>query len=265
MRVFTRVDLRELQRTHALTRRASGPAALEALKDLVAPRLRLAIEETRRRAYDTGRIVQALERAYNMIGRGTVPLTPIRASRFAKEYLKKFQQDFERLSVIEQKMQARRKTLQLWGRTRSDAYRKNEKNLIRIGRVLDRLADNIRRVDAEPDAIVIGGFGGANGRRRAAGAFRLSNVAQVVTKLYGGSMTFSAASGSPRATLTVREPHARLVDKRTRVISRSMIGAAPVGRNAALHRFVREMQARGGWERNGAAGGTAGAGGGRRG
>ena len=251
MRVFTRVDTRELVRTHRLSRAAYTPAAVEAVKDLAAPRVKLAIAEIGARAYDTGRMKRATEMAHNTIGRGVVPLTPIRSSKYAKRYLQQFRHSYIRLSEIERRLEKKKFRLEQWGRQRSKEYRQTLKNIARIGKVLDRLSDNIRRVDAEPDAIVIGGFGGANGRRRAKSPFALSNVAQVVTKFYGGTTTVIPSGNTVRFVMTIREPHAFLVDRRTKIVSRAMLGATSVGTRQAFRRYVNEFRHRGGWQRRG--------------
>lgn len=243
MRVFARVDTAEFLRTVRALRAAAGPAMREALKDLGAPRIRLAESEVRRRAYDTGRYARALALAHNMLGRGVLTPTPIRRSRYNRQNLDRFRAILADIERREAFFERERVALERAGHAHWKRHAEVVRKLARLRKVGDRMADNIRRIDAEPDAIVIGSRGAARGRDR----LGLARVPQVITRFYGATASVIDLNESVAALeLVVREPHARLVERRTGIIRQSLLGAAPTGRHEALRRFVREMAARAG-------------------
>lgn len=209
--VKMKVDTRGLTRKIAAMRAAS-PEALEAVDRKVADTVmsEVILDSPK----DTNRYVRGMAMAANDAGLGPFTVPPIKAGRFAAEAKVRLERQVRKWEWIVRQYETK-------GRTKDKFYKKAVKTL---GRAKEELAK------WNPRAIII--FGGKG---------RLLEVT-VRDKVYGGTGVKLVLNGIVRFVMHNKEPHASIVESRSRVLKGAMAKARRFGLRLGGRAYVRRMQ-----------------------
>lgn len=239
MRPVVTIDTRIYDRAVKAMISGSIEACDASIRDLAEPRVRAAAIESNQHA-DTGRFRRSLQQAHNDLGRGVIPLTPLRRSRAYRDWRPRLLKTAEKWERIERGYLDLVRDYEAKGRTHWKRYRELKKTLDKIGDVRDRTIENLEAIDAQggEGAIVIGS------RRRAKRKYALSNLEQVVTKVYGGRSTITREGDVTVCEMRSMEPHARLEEKRRGILRRNL--STPQSDGGAQDSYVRVMKTKGG-------------------
>lgn len=198
---------------------------------------------------DTNRFVRGFCRALNSSGAGTVPVPPLRESNYAGIIRSRLEKQITRarrdLDRAREKVDfwdgaARRTSVGLKGKQRTalnKARREEERAADLVERAIRELAifDEASRSGQAPLVIfgnTTGRFTTVDGVKRRGAKRRLGIT--VRGKVYGGVGRYvPTGPGSGRYELHNREPHCRIVESRTRIVSRSIALAKVTGAKEA--------------------------------
>lgn len=209
---LTRADLSQLNRRINLMRRGSPSAARDAAAELGHLASGQAVKHTLAAGvFDTGRYLRGWQEVHNqfaaMAGRPTLPIAPLRPSRYTGQNLDRLTSQVSHWTEIERRWALRRGAVEkhprhaLW-----PSYKQLVRSHEKVKKILGRARATLEVYrSGDGTALVIGG-------RRTKNAVSYSRLATLRTKVFGGRATVFNAAGTWWARGANLEPHARLVE-----------------------------------------------------
>lgn len=187
-------------------------------------------------AYDTGRYARAYAMGHNMlVGVGDagvlpMPLPALRPSdylglirRRTELQLKRLEKAHVRWTGLKERDE-RKPNHRRW-----KSYRQKLKILDRIERSMELAIEHYKTAIRADRAGLAGDAEGAAaifiGGRATKTQFRVSNLGRVDVKIHGGSASLHRVGGQSLVEMRNAEPHARIVERRTRLMARAIAGA----------------------------------------
>lgn len=232
-----RLNTEVFRRKIAAMRRGVPAAGELAVRELATASTAVMRDITRAEATDTGRYLRGLDIIQNDLGVRTVAITVPRESRRLPKIVARMRAQVVRVRAINDR----------WERNVEGYARKGPryaswpsyKEALRVRgktRKLVAFAQEQLKTAQEGGAVVeIGGSTSKDpyARRR---------LARTIAPLYGGRATINTTGGATIAVCQHMEPHARIVEKRTRVVSRGLAAARSYGlRRQAANMFHRTL------------------------
>ncbi len=258
-----------LRARHRAVRRAMPADALSALRALVRPVLAGAVNTS---PSDTGRYRRAWVQAMHAVGIGGIPVPTLRPSRFAQRVEERLEQDtfyFARrvksarknadfwLGIMETRYWGAKPRPRLrgrWYREALNAWKAAEKEAVRAEADLQAAENALRTYRAARASNGAGGAVGATpvvfwGRRRVRGGrapARVSAGIGAAGRLGGGGDGRAWANEAGASIRAVnREPHAAIVESRSRTLAGAMRAMRAAGLRQAKARLGRALAAGG--------------------
>lgn len=203
------------------------PARQQALRVLTERAVRYIIANAPR---DTNRFVRAYQQAGNDLGVGPFVLVPIESGR----YMANVRRLRRQVALYDFRVRAYVNADRMYykGVKKSGL----DKGYVKAKKQLDRAeAELAKLLEAGEDsgAIVIGG-------RRKAKSTSLSRLATVRTTVYGGEGRWLVGPDLTAARIVNREPHARLVNRNTRVVTDAVRAVRRYGGTLVTEKYLRE-------------------------
>lgn len=238
-----RVNSSGWKRKEARLRGARLNARIDATRTIGAKVARTIVNTGPR---DTLRFTRSYAMAHNDLSptvRITIP--SVRESKYAKQNLARIRKQASR---AEEQVERWTRNVESYRRRRqlsNPSGRAAQKYLRQWTKQLEQAQAQLESIDAAPDeagaAIVIGGR--KRKRNAAAGAGGpKSSISRVSVKVHGGSGKIIEAGGRLFAEIRSREPHARLVNRRTRVVSRAVQTIRVVGARGAAPAYLDRLR-----------------------
>jgi hypothetical protein len=235
-----RGQLRAMDRSTPLARRAfvaTGAAVV----------MQRAVQLSNTRARDTGRYVRAQQEAYNQIVStvpeasalvgGMIRVTTIGPSSFVKNVFPRLKTKLAKFMEIERTLLAELRSEEAALRPNKGRIGWVKRRLDKVGDVTDRIISQLEAIDKSGEAykyaIVIGA-------RKTKGLFTLSRIDTVHLPVYGGSARFV---GDAVLEVRNREPHARIVARRTGIERDAMAALRGSGVQKAGRAYLMKLQA----------------------
>lgn len=223
-------------------------------------------------AYDTGRYARAYAMAHNQLlpwaSAGVilpVALPELRPSDYLGMIRRRTEKQLERLELAEDRWfrlkesDERRPNHRRW-----KSYRAKLKILDRIEKSMERALEQWKAAREAAGAGVSAEDGAAAifiAGRKTKTRFRLSNVGRVIRRIFGGEARLIRAGTMSVVEIRNMEPHARIVERRTRLMSRALAEARRdtpgLRRVSNRHLALLTVNAQGRTVRAGAGGGRA--------
>lgn len=218
-------------------RRPARTEAARALGALVARRV------AQQAPKDTGRFAISFGQAHNDLSlSATMPLPPLKESKHLDARIgilvsqkRKAEAQVERWERNVASYRFRRQLSTPSGREAQKYLRQWKKQLEQATAELDKIED---RTDVE-SIIVIGG----RVRKRAGAGGPKRGVARVTIRTFGGQGRVIDGHGATFAEIRSREPHAQLVNRRTRVLSKNIALARAGGAQVASAKYLARIGA----------------------
>lgn len=235
--------LAKLERARVATPLAARGALEVMLQDV-------AMKVVRGAPRDTQRYIRGWTMAFNDVGVKGLPPVMLRKSR---QYGKQLMMLVKQAELWEKRAAAKRGQLQAWYLDKKrplDRYGvRLEKQVIKLEEIARRAREEVQRfTSAREPVILIGRSSGEWGKR---------HLATTRTKVYGGDGLWIVTSERVLVRLRNREPHARIVESKTKVMWNAMTAARTLGARNARDHFARAVAAASGMH------GGAGVGGGK--
>lgn len=196
-------------------------------------------------AKDTGRYKRGWAMAHNdAASRSEGEVSPmglplVTPSKRASEIRKRFAVQYEKWVGVETKYRRWKAEYERRpGHEKWPSYRRLLKTLDKVGDIVDRLIQDAESLDRTPDddlasAIVIGG--------KQTVRPGLSNLLRVHTKLYGGSAVLFERGGQPFINGKNLEPHARIVEKRLKIMADGLLFVKQRGGKRASDAYLKRV------------------------
>lgn len=200
---------------------------------------------------DTNRFVRGWAEAVNSAGLGSVPVPPIVPSKLHDKLAPRLEQQAAYWTRIAEQKEAaaaywrrvyenrykRANRRDRWERDCAARLRKAEKYAVRARKLAVRAQEELADLNGNPSAVVIFGKKKKPGLRSDED-LRTGRLHTVRTPIYGGSGATVNLNGRTYVRLRNKEPHASIVESRTRVVARALSAA----RGAGLKKASREVR-----------------------
>jgi len=206
-------------------------ARRDALGVVVEQFVRVLVREGPR---DTNRFVRAYQQAANDLGLGPFLVLDVVPGKDVARRERLVRQLRKWSAIVELNERAGRTTYKGVKRTGPD------KNYLRAVRLRDRAAKEL--AEFAENSLVIGGRRGSRG---------VGQLATVRTKIFGGKGRWIEAGGDLFAEVRNLEPHARIVQRRTKIINRGLGAAGRGALRVVGARYVRQLAEGTDWRRAG--------------
>lgn len=218
-----------LKRMNDAIRRRLPDARKAALRALVTEAFDPVIREAPR---DTNRYVRGWIMACRDLGATRAPVPQVQPSRYRAEIMAILE---DQAASIARAIARKRAVLDRWytakGRPVTRGYgAKLRREIERLEKRLRRAVEELSKAQGQPAALL---FDAVRGGRK------LSTVRE---KIYGGSGVYLEAGGKLFARLHNKEPHARLVERRTQLLKRAQTRARTRGLKRASKSYLASLQ-----------------------
>lgn len=219
--------LAKLERANA----ATPSAAREALRIIIAD---TATKVVRLSPRDTQRYVRGWTMAFADVGVKNLPPVTVRKSRdFGRQLMRLVRQ----AELWERRAEAKRQMLQSWyfdkGRELDRFAMSQQAQLAKLEEIARRAREELNKfLEAREAAIVIGRSNGAWGKR---------NLITTRPRLYGGDGVWIVTKERVIVRLRNKEPHARIVEARSKVMFKATTAARSMGVRNARDHFARAV------------------------